>query len=231
MSAQSAPCVCCDNLTELCCGRCEVRYCGRECQAAHWSTHKNACSRNVGKSTLICGGRNGQQNWKERLNKAKVLVIGSHYLKREVARWSIIDPNYIGFGFDYTRGEDVVIHFEDENPLEINWYTIRERATEYPYIASYLVEKLNGKKFDDVYADPGVLNAHLFLDTAEQPLRSVAEKIQFYMSIKKFALEKGGNLHIPDFDARKDEKIIQRWFRKKETESLPFWDGLYVVYE
>ena len=39
-------CAQCSNLGDLRCGKCkQVHYCSKECQKAHWATHKQTCTR------------------------------------------------------------------------------------------------------------------------------------------------------------------------------------------
>ena len=46
-------CAQCSNLGDLRCGSCQqVHYCSKECQRAHWTTHKHTCTR-VSKPNIV----------------------------------------------------------------------------------------------------------------------------------------------------------------------------------
>lgn len=92
-----------------------------------------------------------QQDFEDRWQKAKVLVIGAAYAQSEYDRWSKIDANYIGFGKNYEIDVQGSVKITN-NPFAKDWNANGLGA----WTELVLKAQKDGKKFDNIFLDVSV---------------------------------------------------------------------------
>jgi hypothetical protein len=126
------------------------------------------------------------QSFRDRWQKAKILVIGASYKNTDVDRWSKFDPYYIGMSAE-PASENLfpqLVKFSDKNPLTTNWRTDGTWNT-----VLRLCSETN-KKFQTVWLD--ISTWKFFTDEWKYTV----------MHSIPLILEPGGTFNIPDSECR-----------------------------
>jgi hypothetical protein len=126
------------------------------------------------------------QSFRDRWQKAKILVIGASYKNTDVDRWSKFDPYYIGMSNE-PASENLfpqLVKFSDRNPLTTNWRTDGTWNT----VLTLCFE--TNKKFQTVWLD--ISTWKFFTDEWEYTVMNSIPSI----------LELGGTFNIPDRECR-----------------------------